>query len=177
MPEPKTGETGTAQSGQQVDSSGENNQNQPAGGSETFTREELNAHTDKVVKERIDKQNEKHSKALASLQKELDAATKEVEDLKQQVSGYELAKEHSNLVSKVAKETGLTAAQVELLKGDTEEDLTAAANSFKASMPSRYPDVNSASGKTPPISKEDVLKIRNPEERIAAMGKHPDLFR
>lgn len=46
---------GTAQTMQQVDSSA-TGENQPAGGSQqTYTFDELNAHTDRVVKERIDK--------------------------------------------------------------------------------------------------------------------------
>lgn len=166
-----------AQVSQQVDSSAAG-ENQPAGGSQqTYTFDELNAHTDRVVKERIDKQNEKHSKQLAAKDKELEAERAKVKELEEKVSGFEATKERNEIISKVAEATGLSVEQIALLKGDTEEELAASANTFKASMPSLYPDVNSASGKQPPVTKDDILKIKNSEERVAAMGRHSELFR
>lgn len=162
---------------QSVDSAASTNkQSQPAGDSVTLTHAELGQRIDNVVKDRIDKQKAKHDLEL----QEKDSAYKELESqlakANEQLAEYQATAERNQLAAKVAKETGLSPAQVALLKGDTEEELTEAAAAFKASMPSMYPEVFEASGGKPTQTREDIKAIKNTEERVALMGKHPDLF-
>lgn len=163
---------------QQVDSSAASSQNQPAGDSVvSMTESELNARIDSVVKARIDKQNEKHAKEIAAKDAELEDAKNQISDLTSRLGGFEADAARKEIVDKVASETGMPAAQIALLQGDTEEDLKAAADSLKASMPAFYPQVPEAgAGATPPLSKEDITSTKNTEERVALMGKHPELF-
>lgn len=169
----------TAQQGQQADPSATQQQSQPAGGSErTYTFDELNAHTDRVVKERIDKQNEKHAKEIAAKDAELKKADDQIKDLSERLGQFEASKARGDLLSKVATATGVSEEQLALLKGDTEEELMASATAFKSSLPSLYPAV--PEGGDPGLSKtskEDILAIKSTEERIAAMGRNRELFK
>lgn len=163
---------------QQVDSSAASSQNQPAGDSVlSMTEAELNARIDSVVKARIDKQNEKHAKELADKDAELAEANSQISELTSRLGVFEADAARKEIVDKVASETGLPAAQVALLQGDSEEDLRIAADSLKASMPAFYPQVPEAgAGTTPPLSKEDITSTKSTEERVVLMGKHPELF-
>lgn len=167
------------QAGATADAGAQQGQSQPAGGSgRTYTAEELDAHTDRVVKERIDKQNAKHARELAAKDATIQEMGAQLADIEERVRGFEAQAARSDLLARVSAETGVPEAQLSLLKGESAEELTAAAEAFKASMPALYPSVDeTGEAGTPPLSKEDIKAIRNKEERIAAMGRNKELFR
>lgn len=145
--------------------------------SKTYTEEELNKRIDAAVKARIDKQNTKHSDAISEREKALEDANVKIAELEAIKAEYEAVAQRKTICTTVAQEVGLEVAQVELLRGDTEEELKASANAFKAASPNLYPAVSECStGGSGAISKDDILKIKNTEERIAAMAQHKDLF-
>lgn len=111
---------------------GSGNENPAAEGSRTYTQEEFDAaleaavkeRTNGAVRERADRLN-KQKKELASENKTLSA---QVEELTAKVAEMEAKEQLQDLKSKVSEESGVPA---ELLRGSTEEDLTAHAEALK----------------------------------------------
>lgn len=101
-----------------------------------------------------------------------DKALSDVESLTAQV-------EHMRLVEKVHVATGVPAA---LLKGDTEEELTASADAVKAyagalaPKPPEYPE-DKGGGKNPsPMTRDQIESIKDPVERVKVRAQHMDLY-
>lgn len=157
-----------------ADAGGTPIENPPAGGSRTYTEEELDA----VVKRRIDKQNAKHAEKMGELEQRLAEEEASNQEMAEKIAVYEKKEQRHAAVEKVATETGLAPAQIKLLSGDTEEELLAAANAFKAASPNPYPVIKGDGGDpTPPaVTKESIYAIKNREERVRAMATHPELF-
>lgn len=131
------------------------------------------------MKGRIDKQNAKHAKEVEELKAKLAELETNNAATQQRVAEYERQAQRREVAAKVAAETGLMASQVELLAGDTEEELMNAANAFKSVVPANpYPVIKGDGGDpTPPtITKEEIYAIKNREERVKAMAQHPELF-
>ncbi len=84
------------------------------------------------------------------------------------------AKELSEWRDKVAAETGIPAAA---LRGDTEDELREHAKAIRASMPV-YPQVSEGGGldQGVPMTKDQILGIRNAAERRAAILANLELF-
>lgn len=85
----------------------------------------------------------------------------------------------SSLVQSVAKATGLDAAIVSALNGADEEELTAQAEAVAAlAKPASAPKAPEAGKKDKPgkPSKADILAIKDPKERKAAIAANIDLF-
>lgn len=122
--------------------------------SETFTVIETQEQFDNAIKERLNRQNEKHAAELAELNAkyadydtlkasaeeasakvseltaEIEANKAGSEEFKTKIAEYE-AKikqyETDSVKTKVAAELGLTFQAIEFLKGETEEDIRASA--------------------------------------------------
>lgn len=84
------------------------------------------------------------------------------------------AKELSEWRDKVSAETGIPAAA---LRGDTEDELREHAKAIRASMPV-YPQVSEGGGldQGVPMTKDQILGIRNAAERRAAILANLELF-
>ncbi len=85
----------------------------------------------------------------------------------------------SSLVQSVAKATGLDASIVSALNGADEEELTAQAQAVAAlAKPVGAPKAPEAGKKVRPgkPSKKDILAIKDPKERKAAIAANIDLF-
>lgn len=101
-------------------------------GSRTYTQEEFDAALEAAVKERtagairerVDRAN-KQKKELSSENKTL---TAQVEELTAQLAEMQAKEQLHELLQKVSSETGVP---VELLRGTTEEELTAHAEALK----------------------------------------------
>lgn len=160
----------TTQVDTSVDSEENNNQNQPAGGSEMLTKEQADA----LVKARIDKQNAKHAKETDALTKQLAEEQADKAELEERLAVLEHEKEVSEWKSQASKETGVPA---EILKGESLEEIQQHANQIKAAIP-MYPILPNDTGATnpPAVTKEDIYNIKNREERVIAMAQHDELF-
>lgn len=99
-----------------------------------------------------------------------DAATAEVESLRAAIA-------HRDLVDKVADATGVPRS---LLKGETEEELTASAEAVRAFVSAQtpsYPEDKGGGANPSPITKEQIEGIKDPEERVRVRAQHLDLYR
>lgn len=84
---------------------------------------------------------------------------------------------HRDLVDKVSAATGIPAA---LLKGDTEEELTASAEAVaayaKSSRRPEYPQDKGASEMPAPITKEEIKAEKDTRKRQALIAENLSLF-
>lgn len=148
-----------------------NGESQPAGGSRTYTLEEVDAR----IKARIDKQNAKHAKETEELQDQLAEKSSKLEEANARLGELEHERELREWAEQAAEENGVPAS---LLRGDTLEEMQAHAAQIKAAMPS-YPVLPSDNGEPgiPGVTKEEIYAIKDRNERVRAMGAHPELFR
>lgn len=159
---------------QQVDSSATQVENQPAGGSRTYTQEEV----DRTVKGRIDKQNEKHRAELERAEKEAQEAAQRAETAERRVAEMEAQKMRSDLVTKAASEAGVSADVLARMTGDTEEEIAANAAILAEAIPkAAFPSV-SDNGNQPAatVTKEDIKSIKDPKAQLRAIRENPELF-
>ncbi len=171
MPEP--------QGVQQVDTAAQQNENQPAGGSRTYTQDELDAAIDKAVKARIDKQNTKHSREMSAKDDELASVSKQVSDLQGRIDAYEAAEARTKIIQAVAKETGVDAELLERMAGDDEDAIRTNAGILKAKMdkiPKNPAVVDNGSNPKPKLSKEQILEMKNPSDRVRAIAENRGVF-
>ena len=106
-----------------------------------------------------------------------DAAQSELETLRAQIA-------HRDLVDKVSAETGVPGS---LLKGETEEELTASAEAVAAfanakamaSTPAEptYPEDKGGGANPAPITREQIMAEPDTQRRQALIAEHLDLFR
>ena len=115
---------------QTADAAGNNAQSLPAGGSRTFTEQEL----DQRIKARIDKQNAKHAAEMEGIRSELEQLRAEKAKSDGLVEELRKRADRDALVAKVTAATGIDAGA---LAGDTEEELMAAAERVRASVQQR----------------------------------------
>lgn len=87
---------------------------------------------------------------------------------------------HRDLVEKVSQATGVPGS---LLKGDTEEELTASAEAVKAYVgsqapkPPAYPQDKGGGANPSPITRDQIESIKDPMERVITRARHIDLYR
>lgn len=167
------------QEGQQVDSSAQQQENPPAGGSRTYTQDELNAAVDKAVKERIDKQNAKHGRELSARDAENASLAEQVADLTGRLDAYEAAKVRSGLIKAVSQEAGVDAELLEKMAGDDEEVIRANAELLKAkvaSVPKNPAVVDAGAGPGQMLTADQISEIKDPVERIRARAANKELY-
>lgn len=161
-------------SAQTVDSAANQVENQPAGGSRTYTQEEV----DRTVKGRIDKQNEKHRAELEKAEKAAQEAAQRAEEAEKKVAEMEAAKTRSDLVAKAAAEAGVSADVLARMAGDTEEEIAANAAVLSEAIPkAAFPNVSDNGNQSAAtVTKEDIKSIKNPKEQLRAIRENPELF-
>lgn len=150
--------------------SGAAGESQPAGGSRTYTSEEVDAR----IKARIDKQNAKHARETDALHGELAEKSAELEEANERLAKLEHERELREWAKQASAETGVPAS---VIRGDTLDEMQEHAAQLKAAMPT-YPVLPSDNGEpgTPGITKEEIYQIKDRNERVRAMGAHPELF-
>ena len=126
---------------------------------------------------------EKKAKANKQAAPKLEDKNSEIEELSnkldkalQQLEEKEQKEAYNKLVGDVAATTGLSRELVATLKGNTLEELTAAANVVKSSMPGAPVVTDGGSTTTDVVSKADILSIKNAKERRAAILNNLDKF-
>lgn len=135
----------------------------------------------------MSRKNEAQAKANAEkankydeLLKEQEAAKSDFDKLNERIATLEAnnaEKDAQLLKAQIAQETGVPA---DMLVGATAEELTACAeriNKFAESKaPQGYPADKGGAGKAHTMSKADILAIKDPKARRAAIGANIDLF-
>lgn len=134
MPEETTAlETQESAQSEDAQNGAENAENPPMEGSRTYTQEEFDAALEAAVKERtagairerVDRAN-RQKKELSSENREL---SEQLQTLTAELDAYKQKELLRDLAAKVAEEVGVPA---DVLRGTTEEELRAHAESLKA---------------------------------------------
>lgn len=106
---------------------------------------------------------------------QVEAANKRIAELEAELGGIKAKQEHAALVASVAAAKGVDATLLSMVKGDTQEELEAAADALSAHMASIpvYPAVNDGGASKAPVSAiETIEEIKNPFERIAQRAQY-----
>lgn len=143
-----------------------------------FTQEQL----DGIVKDRVRKERAKYEgyakyKADAEAHADYDDVVAARDKALAEVERLSASAARRDLVDKVSAETGVPGA---LLKGDTEEELTASAEAVKAfagAQQPAYPQDKGGGANPAPFTKEQIESIKDQAERVRMRAQHLDLYR
>lgn len=107
---------------------------------------------------------------------ELAEAVKRAEEAEAKAAQLEATAAREMAVNAIAAETGVSAAVLGRMQGETEDEIRANANIVRSIMPI-YPTTREAgNGTAPTVTKESILQIKNERERLKAIAEHVDLF-
>lgn len=146
----------------------------------TFTQDEVNELMGKVRRETRDKfpdyeELKKKAKAYDDAQEaaktELEKAQEAASKAQEEVKALKAEKERADLAAKVSAATGVP---VNLITGSDEESMTASAKAIAAyarSASTVAPQDKGGAAHGAPLSKESVLKMTNPMERVMAYAR------
>lgn len=130
---------------------------------------EKRAHDNKSAAEELARLKDAEKTEQQRLQERAEKAESELAAMKTE-------RERNALAAKVAESKGVKAS---LLHGDTEEDMEAEADAILAFVAERVPGVPADKGgaATPaPMSKEQILKMKDGPEKIRAIAQNRGLF-
>lgn len=104
------------------------------------------------------------------------AAVKRAEEAEAKAAQLEAAAARDRAVNAIAAETGVSAAILGRMSGDTEEEIRANAQVVRSTMPV-YPTTRETGiGNAPSVTRESILQIKNERERLKAIQENADLF-
>ncbi len=116
------------------------------------------------------KENKDAKPQLDKLMEDMKNIQSENEEVKQQLTQYQKEIERTELLNRVANETGLPTAVLSAMKADNEEELLNVANIVKQSIPLYPKDVHDGSQHVNiKMTRAEISKIRNPREREKAI--------
>lgn len=170
-----TAQAGTTPSGEGASENPAMEGSQPR----TFTQEEVNEMVGSARKKERQKfanydEYRAASEQLPELQRKAEESEAQLAEANARIAEFEQQRQIAEWAEQAARETGVPAS---VLKGSTLDELQAHAQQIKAAMPV-YPTLPADGGEAnpPAITKEEIYKIKNREERVMAMGQHPELF-
>lgn len=160
-------------------------QGAPAEPERTFTQAEMDAIIgDRLKRERAKYADYEDVKAKAArydaaeeaAKTDLQKAVEERDRLKAQLERLEGERARAEQVAKAASEHGVDAALLARMSGDVEENALFLKQQL-AAMP-KYPTLTNDRGdpKPPAISKDAILGIQDPAERLQAIAANKELF-
>lgn len=118
-------------------------------------------------------------KAHAEAWADYDEVARARDEALAQVESLTARMAHRDLVDQVSEATGVPRA---LLKGETEEELTASAEavrayaSSQAPEPPAYPEDKGGGANPSPMTREQILAERDTQKRQALIAEHLELF-
>lgn len=130
---------------------------------------------------------EQRAKANSAANEELEAlrtssaadlaeAVKRAEEAEAKAAQLEAAAARERAINAIAAETGVSAAVLGRMTGETEDEIRANAQVVRSTMPV-YPTTREAgNGTAPTVTRESILQIQNEKERLKAIAEHADLF-
>ena len=163
--------------------------------SEEFTPIETQEAFDAAIKARIERARAKEAERFADYddlkakaarldeieaagKSELDAANERIKELEADKKARDEADAERALREKVAEATGVPAS---LLKGGSEEELTASAKAISAfverSAPGYPKDKGGSGGNSGAVTRDAIEAIKDPVARVRARAKHQELYR
>lgn len=112
----------------------------------------------------------------SDLQKALETAEKANAELQ----AMKAAKKRADLIKAAAKSHAVDEELLSLMAGDSADEIEANAKTLKAKIDAipKYPNVKDGGGQNTNnrLSKEDILKIKNPREQLRAAAQNLDAF-
>lgn len=111
---------------------------------------------------------------------ELERISGELAEVKAEAERLKAEKARNAAVNDAAKENEVDVELLSLMSGDTPEQIAENAKLLKAKIAGipAYPNVDdNGAGSAPSITKEQIMKIKNPAERVEQIAKHSALFR
>lgn len=107
---------------------------------------------------------------------EIAEAVKRAEQAEAKAAQLEASAARERAINAIAAETGVSAAVLGRMTGETEEEIRANAQVVRSTMPV-YPTVQETGrGNAPTVTRESILQIENERERLKAIAEHADLF-
>lgn len=130
---------------------------------------------------------EQRAKANSAASEELEAlrtssaadiaeAVKRAEEAEAKAAQLEAAAARERAINAIAAETGVSAAVLGRMTGETEDEIRANAQVVRSTMPVYPTTRETGSGNAPTVTKESILQIKNERERLKAIAEHADLF-
>lgn len=126
------------------------------------------------------KANEAKAKKWDATQKDaptIESMAQQIEELKADAENARKQAEHQTLLTSVSQATGVPA---QLLKGQTEEELTQSAQAiadYAKSTGVGFPQDKGGGAKKQPMSAEEIAKIKDPTARIRARAENINLYK
>ena len=160
--------------------------NEDAAESKMFTQEQVN----KIVQERIARVKSetpadyaelkekaaKYDEAQEAAKSELQRATEKVDSLEKELEQLKGSVARSKEVAAKASEYGVSADVLGRMAGDVDTNAQLLAQALKAQK--RYPNVDDKGEHAPqPLTRDDIMQIKDREERIRAIAQNAALFR
>lgn len=156
----------------------------------TYTQAEMDAaieglfsqaDVDGIVKDRLRKERAKYEgyaqyKADAEAHADYDEVVAARDRALADVERLTASAARRDLVDKVSAATGVPGS---LLKGETEDELTASAEAVKAyagSQAPAYPQDKGGGASPSPITRDQIESIKDPVERVRVRAQHIDLY-
>lgn len=156
----------------------------------TYTQAEMDAaieglfsqaDVDGIVKDRLRKERAKYEgyaqyKADAEAHADYDEVVAARDRALADVERLTASAARRDLVDKVSAATGVPGS---LLKGETEDELTASAEAVKAyagSQAPAYPEDKGGGANPSPITRDQIESIKDPVERVRTRAQHIDLY-
>lgn len=112
----------------------------------------------------------------ATLQADLAEVTKRAEEAEAKAAQLEAAAARERAINAIAAETGVSAAVLGRMTGETEDEIRANAQVVRSTMPVYPTTRETGRGNAPAVTKESILQIKNERERLKAIAEHADLF-
>jgi hypothetical protein len=107
---------------------------------------------------------------------ELAEAVKRAEQAEAKAAQLEAAAARERAVNAIAAETGVSAAVLGRMQGETEDEIRANAQVVRSTMPVYPTTQEMGNGNAPTVTRESILQIKNERERLKAIAEHADLF-
>ena len=123
---------------------------------------------------------ESHATEAEKAKEAAERAKAEAEAAKAEADRLKAEKAREDSVKEAAKAAGVDAELLALMAGDTPEQIAANAEVLKAKISALpvYPAVpDNGAGTSPAISKDQIMGIKDPVERINQIAAHAELFK
>lgn len=121
-------------------------------------------------------QQEKDEATKTDLQKATEKADKAIAEL----AAMKAEKQRAELIKEIAKSKDVDEELLTLMAGDSREVIESNANTLKEKMAKipKYPNVKDSGSQNKPtgLSKDEILKIKNPKEQFKAALENPHAF-
>ena len=137
------------------------------------------------------RENKQLKADLDALQKQLDgyetkakddaakeqSASEQLDALKGELERMKAERERETLAREIAKKANVSAEVLVRMQGDTEEEIEANAKLLAETSKTRWPEVKDGGHqKAPGKSKEEILAIKNPTERVREIARNIAAF-